>query len=112
MLMQKLVLVAPLVANVVLYLLLALSVISIGVIIERWWYFRRRRADIDQLADGLRKALQTNDLSEARAMLRESRAIEAAVILESLDWYRQGPEAVEQIVARAIRARRKQFESG
>ena len=38
--MQKLVLIAPLVARTVLYLLIGLSVLSIGVIIERWWFFR------------------------------------------------------------------------
>ena len=41
--MQKLVLIAPLVARTVLYVLMGLSVLSIGVIIERWWFFRRRR---------------------------------------------------------------------
>ena len=112
MLMQKLVLVAPLVANVVLYLLLALSVLSIGIIFERWLYFRKRRVDIDALASGLRRALQTNDLAAARDLMRDDRSVEAAIILEALEWYRQGPEAVEQIVARAIRARRKQFEGG
>jgi biopolymer transport protein ExbB/TolQ len=112
MLMQKLVLVAPLVANVVLYLLLALSVLSIGIILERWWFFRKRRVDIDTLAEGLRRALQTNDVAAARDLMRDSPSIEAEIILETLDWYRQGPEAVEQIVARAIRARRKKFEGG
>jgi biopolymer transport protein ExbB/TolQ len=112
MLMQKLVLVAPLVANVVLYLLLSLSVLSIGVIFERWWYFRRRRADVDALTDGLRRTLKNDDLPAARELLQASRSVEAAIVLEALDWYQQGPEAVEQIVARAVRTRRKQFEGG
>jgi biopolymer transport protein ExbB/TolQ len=112
MLMQKLVVVAPLVANVVLYLLMALSVLSIGIIIERWWYFRRRRADLDALGEGLRRALAHDDVPAAREVLRESPSVEAAIVLEALDWYGQGPDAVEQIVARAIRTRRKQFEGG
>ena len=112
MLIQKLVLVAPLVANVVLYLLLALSVLSIGVIIERWWFFRRRRGDVQEMADGLRQALRTGDLVTARELLRGSSSIEAAIILESLEWYTQGAEAVEQIVAKAVRLRRKQLENG
>ena len=64
-LMQKLVLIAPLVARTVLYVLIGLSVLSIGVIIERWWFFRRRRDDMSALADNVRKALARGDLAEA-----------------------------------------------
>src|SRR3954452_6669399 len=112
MLMQKLVLVAPLVANIILYLLLALSVLSIGVIIERWWFFTRRRTDVAALSDGLRKALRTHDLASARKLLEKNPSIEAEIIHEALGWYDQGPDAVEQIVAKAVRSRRKKFEAG
>lgn len=112
MLMQKLVLVAPLVANAILYLLLGLSVLSIGLIIERWWFFNRRRTDVAALSEGLRKTLRSNDVSGARRLLEKDRSIEAEIIGEALGWYDQGPEAVEQIVAKAVRARRKKFEGG
>jgi biopolymer transport protein ExbB/TolQ len=112
MLMQKLVVVAPVVANIILYLLLSLSVLSIGVIIERWWFFSRRRTDVAALSEGLRKALRSHDLSAARKLLEKDRSIEAEVIHEALAWYDQGPDAVEQIVAKAVRARRKKFEAG
>ena len=55
-LMQKLVFVASVASQAVLYVLLGLSVLSIGVIVERWWYFRMRRDNLDDLADRLRKA--------------------------------------------------------
>jgi biopolymer transport protein ExbB/TolQ len=112
MLMQKLVLVAPLIANVILYILMGLSVLSIGVIIERWWFFRRRRTDIGELSDGLRKFLRTHDVTSARKMLEKDPSVEAEIINEALGWYDQGAEAVEQIVAKAVRARRKKFEAG
>ena len=41
--------VAQIVAKVVLYVLLSLSVLSAGVILDRWWYFFRRKVDIDAL---------------------------------------------------------------
>ena len=53
-LMQKLVFVANIASQAVLYVLLALSVLSIGVIVERWFYFLKRRDDTDRLADRLR----------------------------------------------------------
>src|SRR5450432_4236933 len=111
-LMQKLVFVAQLASQAVLYVLLALSVLSIGVIIERWWYFRRRRDNLDALADRLRKAFGRGDLAAARQALRASPSVEAAIVGEALDWYDDGPEAVEQILAKATRLRRNKFESG
>jgi biopolymer transport protein ExbB/biopolymer transport protein TolQ len=111
-LMQKLVFVAQIASQAVLYVLLALSVLSIGVIIERWWYFLRRRADFVALSEGLRGLLRRRDLGAARKLLSESRSVEAAIIKEGLDWYEDGPDAVEQILAKAVRQRRKQFEGG
>jgi biopolymer transport protein ExbB/biopolymer transport protein TolQ len=110
--MQKLVLIAPLVARTVLYVLIALSVLSIGVIIERWWFFRRRRDDLAKLTDGVRKALARGDLAEARKLLASSPSIEAEIVGESMGWYSDGVDAVEQILVKATRVRRKKFEAG
>jgi biopolymer transport protein ExbB/TolQ len=111
-LMQKLVFVASVASQAVLYVLLGLSVLSIGVIVERWWYFRQRRDDLDDLADRLRKAFGRDDLAGARKLLGASRSVEATIVREALDWYDDGAEAVEQILAKATRLRRKSFEGG
>src|SRR4029079_10099380 len=110
--MQKLVLIAPLVARTVLYVLMGLSVLSISVIIERWWFFRRRRDDLEKLTDGVRKALARGDLAEARKLVAASPSIEAEIVGESLGWYNDGVDAVEQILVKATRVRRKKFEAG
>jgi biopolymer transport protein ExbB/biopolymer transport protein TolQ len=112
MLMQKLVLVAPLIANAILYILMGLSVLSIGLIIERWWFFNRRKTDVAGLSDGLKKALRTHDVTTARKLLEQDPSVEAEIITEALGWYDEGAEAVEQIVAKSVRARRKKFEAG
>src|SRR5450432_642665 len=111
-LMQKLVFVAQIASQAVLYVLLALSVLSIGVIIERWWFFLKRRDDLEALSDRLKRALQKGDLNAARKALHDSRSIEAAIAAEAMEWYADGPEAVEQILAKAVRQRRKKFEAG
>jgi biopolymer transport protein ExbB/biopolymer transport protein TolQ len=111
-LMQKLVLIAPLVARTVLYVLIGLSVLSIGVIIERWWFFRRRRDDLAGLTDGVRKALARGELAEARRLLAASPSIEAEIANEAMGWYTEGVDAVEQILVKATRVRRKRFEAG
>src|SRR3954451_24639653 len=100
MLMQRLVLVAPLIANAILYILMGLSVLSIGLIIERWWFFRKRATDVEALSDGLRKALRTHDVGSARKLLEANSSVEAEIISEALGWYDQGAEAVEQIVSK------------
>jgi biopolymer transport protein ExbB/TolQ len=111
-LMQKLVFVANIASQAVLYVLLALSVLSIGVIVERWFYFLKRRDDTDRLADRLRKAFGRGDVAAARKVLSESKSVEAAIVREALDWHEDGPDAVEQILAKATRLRRKSFEGG
>jgi biopolymer transport protein ExbB/biopolymer transport protein TolQ len=111
-LVQKLVFVAQIASQAVLYVLLGLSVLSIGVILERWWYFRRRKDNLDDLSDRLKKAFGKGDVAAARKVLAGSRSVEAQIVAEALEWYDEGPEAVEQILAKATRLRRKSFEAG
>jgi biopolymer transport protein ExbB/TolQ len=110
--MQKLVFIAPTIARIVLYVLLGLSVLSIGLIIERWWYFRRRKDNLAKLSDRLRQALAQGDLTAAKVLLGGSRSVEAEIVGEALGWYADGTDAVEQILVKAARTRRKEFEAG
>ena len=112
MLMQKLVFIAETVSQIVLYVLMALSVLSIGVVIERWFYFRRRRVDIGALSQKLEKLLRAGDFAGAAAELKKSRSVEAEIIGEALRWRTEGAESVEQILSKAVRERRKSFEGG
>jgi biopolymer transport protein ExbB/TolQ len=111
-LMQKLVFVASVASQAVLYVLLGLSVLSIGLIVERWWFFFRRRDNLENLADGLRAALDKGDVTGARKLLAQSKSVEAAIVGEAMTWYDRGPDAVEQILPKATRLRRKSFEGG
>jgi biopolymer transport protein ExbB/biopolymer transport protein TolQ len=92
--------------------LIGLSVLSIGVIIERWWFFRRRRDNVAALSDDIRRALARGDLAEAKKILAASPSIEAEIVGEGLGWYSEGVDAVEQILVKATRMRRKRFEAG
>jgi biopolymer transport protein ExbB/TolQ len=112
MLIQKLMFVAKPASAVVLYLLMALSVLSIGVIIERWWFFRRRRVDVLALGEELERALRTGDNAAALAVLKRSRSVEAQILTVALKWRGDGAESVEQILAKAVRQHRPQVEVG
>ena len=112
MLMQKLVYVSQVGASAVLYVLIVLSVVSIGVIIERWWYFRKRRFDLATASTALAKSLRGHDVEGARAQLGRSPAVEAEIMAEALEAYEDGPDSLQEILQKAIRQRRKAFEGG
>lgn len=112
LLMQKLVLVASTGATAVLYLLLALSVFSVGVVLERWFYFKRRKFDLVATSDAIAKRLRAHDVKGARKDLGEMRAVEAEIIADALVCYEDGPDSVQELVQKGIRQRRKVFENG
>ncbi len=78
----------------VLYLLLALSVLSLSSALERWIYFARRSENIDALSARFSEALEVEDFDRARRVLRESRSIEAGIVLQALRWVHGGPAAL------------------
>jgi biopolymer transport protein ExbB/biopolymer transport protein TolQ len=99
-------------ATAVLYILIGLSVISIGIIVERWWFFSRRKADIKRLSDQIGKLLRKDDGEGVVKLLKNTRCLEAEVIVEALTYYDEGPDAFTEIVEKATRDRRPQAEAG
>src|SRR4051812_8285562 len=85
----------------ILYILLALSVISIAITIERLWHFYQSREDLETLSVGLDERLQKGELEGARNLLEKSRSHVARVALRGLAGLSRGPDAVEEIVAGA-----------
>jgi len=110
--MERLLDIAGVGGTVVLVLLLALSVISIGLILERLVYFRRRRFDAVAIAGEVVAGLAAGDHGAVLVRLRALRAVEADVVREALGWYDAGPEAFTEILKKGLADRRKQFESG
>jgi biopolymer transport protein ExbB/biopolymer transport protein TolQ len=112
MLIQKLLAVAEITGQAVLYLLLALSVISIGIIAERWIWFRRRRVNARALGRALVEKVRAGDVKGAIGLCEKERAVEADVLKEALGWWDHGTASVEQVLAGGVQERRKAFESG
>jgi biopolymer transport protein ExbB/biopolymer transport protein TolQ len=110
--MDKLLDIAGVGGTVVLVILLALSVISIGVIIERIVYFRRRRVDAVRLAKDVAAKLDAGDHEALRTLLAKSPSIEARVLEGALPWYAAGSEAFDEIVKKGLAERRREVESG
>jgi biopolymer transport protein ExbB len=94
----------------VLWLLFALSIASIAVMIERGWIFLRMRDDIARLVGDLHELLGTGDVSGARARLRRSPSVEAAVALAGLAHWTRGARAAQEAMAAATGVERARLE--
>jgi biopolymer transport protein ExbB/TolQ len=96
----------------VLYLLFGLSIFSIGIMIERWIFFRVRRDNTDKLGDDLVARLRESDFRGADQLLAKSPSIEAAVVRDSLKWLDGGPGAIEEALDAEMRKKRRELERG
>ncbi|MFO0606933.1 MAG: MotA/TolQ/ExbB proton channel family protein [Polyangiales bacterium] len=112
MIVEKLLKIALLGSAWVLWLLLALSVLSVGQIFERWLYFRKRSDDAERLRRSLEEALLADDLERAKAVLAKSPAVEAGVVHRALRWKAGGPRAFGDAVESELSAARADLERG
>ena len=112
MLVQKLLSIAQVSGQAVLYILLALSVVSIGIILERFVYFARRKIDAAAVGRKVVDYLREGDVDGARGYLSTLPGVEAEVIREALSWYADGPDAVAEVIAGGTKERRKGYEAG
>lgn len=107
MLTSKLVLVTNLGAEWVLWLLLGLSVVSVGIMIERAAFFLARRArDTDALA----RRLVEGDLAGAREAVEGRAGLEADVVRAVVEHAAKGPAAVAEVVSSTLERGRLEYE--
>jgi biopolymer transport protein ExbB len=99
-------------AEWVLWILLALSVASVAVMIDRFLYLRKRRGDNDALARDIDRALAEGKPEAARAAAAAAPSVAGAVIAEAMRHYADGPNAVEESVAGAIARERPKLDRG
>jgi biopolymer transport protein TolQ len=112
MLIKNLEKVALLGSTWVLWLLIGLSAISIGIMFERWFYFRRYSGNSDALGAGLVRLLRIGDRRGAEELLQKSRSFEARVILPTLEWLDGGAEAFAEAVDASMNKKRRDLERG
>ena len=94
-------------AEWVLWLLVALSVASLAVMLERGVFFRKRRL---QHGEEIAQRLSRGELDALRPLLEGQQALEARVLQQGLAVLPQGPTVVEEAMAAAMAAERPHYE--
>ncbi len=94
-------------AEWVLWLLSALSVVSVGLMLERLVYFFTHRL---QGSEGLAVKLARGELDVVRAAVEGQKGMEAAVVREGLASMDKGADTVEQVIASTMSRERPQYE--
>jgi biopolymer transport protein ExbB len=97
-------------AGWVMWLLIALSVVSVAIMLERGWFFYSLRDDIARLAKDLRDRLRTGDIDAARKSLEASPSAEAAVVVAGLLEADRGAKAAEEAMGGAAALQRMKLE--
>lgn len=88
-------------ADWVVYLLLALSVVSVAIMVERFWFYRKHRVDGDTVRQTLDAHLRQGDYEGAAEYLARYDSLETNVALFGLREHARGPDAVEDLLAGA-----------
>jgi biopolymer transport protein ExbB/TolQ len=94
----------------VLWLLLGLSLMSVAVMVERWFFYRRRKIDFETVKEEFGKALDKGDFDAAAKLLAKSDCLETNVTLAGLRGYEKGPESVEELIAGALSRGKSEYE--
>ena len=96
MLSEQFVAFAQLGAEWVLYLLVAMSVLSVGIMIDRALWFQKRNFDTDKFNRELRGAFERNELERIETKFKDHPAIPVQVALRGLAERDRGPDAVAE----------------
>ncbi|MGA2091749.1 MAG: MotA/TolQ/ExbB proton channel family protein [Endomicrobiales bacterium] len=94
----------------VLWLLLAASVISLGVIFERWWVFQKNKLDFSEFLDKLAGFLEEGNLIGAKNIVENEQGIEARVARAGLENLFKGSASVEEAMISRLVLERSRLE--
>ncbi len=112
MLVENLMKISLLGSEWVMWLMIGLSILSFGVIAERWFYFNKRGKGVDQLRDELVSLVAAGDLGGADSLLATSNTVEAQVIRPALSALPRGAASLSDAIESQFGRVRKELERG
>lgn len=96
----------------VLWLLLALSVVSLGVIVERAIFYMRIRLNFSSFSEKVTEKLINEDLEGIKGICQNSPSIESQTILRGLEYKERGVSAMEQSMTSFLFGERQKLDHG
>lgn len=88
-------------ATWVMWLLIGLSVVMLGIVFERAYYYLASSDDFRKLREDVAPLLKRGDLRAVAARLERSRSFEAKVLSAGIDWSDKGAEAAAESMVSA-----------
>ncbi len=96
----------------VLWLMIILSVITVGIIGERGWFFYKNRIDFAGFIDKITQLLNNEKTDEAVEYAKNHRSIEGQMITEGLANVKKGSRAIEKAMSAFYTRQRIVFDRG
>lgn len=96
-------------AEWVLWVLVGLSLLTVFVVLERWYFYATRKVDIDDLRLKLEDELDENDFDGAADLLDGKESMEAHVVLFGLRDRERGADAVEDRMTGALSTEKTRY---
>ena len=97
-------------AEWVLWLLLALSVLSVAVMLERWLFLRRHAVDSEKMTRDALSALKRGGDAEAMNVVQGEISMLAVVLRAAFEAFADGVSSVEEVIQAAITRDRLRYD--
>jgi biopolymer transport protein ExbB len=111
-LVQKLLGITVLGTEWVLWLLIALSVLSVAVIFERAMFFWKMKLDMTVFTEQLTKSLESNDWEKVKSLCESSPALACQTVLRGIDARARGSLAMEEAMTGYMIGQRQKLDHG
>ncbi|MBN2361524.1 MAG: MotA/TolQ/ExbB proton channel family protein [Deltaproteobacteria bacterium] len=99
-------------AGWVMWFLVALSIISLTIAVERLIFYAINRGDVGTVQSALNRLMASGKVDEAKALLKRQRGLAAKVVGEGLEASDRGRVAVDEVMRGVAKAERLRYERG
>jgi biopolymer transport protein ExbB len=97
-------------AEWIMYLLIGLSVLSVGVTIERWLFYRKHAVEAEPLKRQLQELLRNQQADAALSLAQNLPAMEGRAVAACLQCLSQGPDAMQREMAATLAQQKLRYE--